>query len=317
MNPIAGDGERALVSVCIPCYNAAGFIGETIRSVLDSTYSNLEIIVSDDASTDGAMEIVEGFDDERIRLFRNETRLGVPKNWNRAMEKAKGEYIGLLNHDDLYGPFWLSFAVYNLEKRPHVGWATTASRLINHLGRTISAIERLPETREYSRREAFSCVGRMGALTPVFIARRRILDAVGRYDESEGAYADHGLHLRLASRWPMHYSANPLLAAKRIHAGNLSRRVRRSEKGIRAIHCLEMLNKVRDSALPETLHEVAERCNAYFYGIILDRCKTLLEKEDLEMVQRLIRQTPTGWRHRRPHPTPTVREAASHRAGRR
>ena len=90
------------VSICIPSYNAANYIGETIASVLSSTYHNVEIIVSDDASTDNTREAVQRFEDKRILFLGNGTRLGVPANRNRALRKASGEFVGLLNHDDLY-----------------------------------------------------------------------------------------------------------------------------------------------------------------------------------------------------------------------
>lgn len=307
MNPTPKNGESPLVSVCIPCWNAAGFIGETIRSVLESTWTNLEIIVSDDASTDATPEIVEGFDDGRIRLFRHETNLGAPGNWNRAIKHARGAYIGLLNHDDLYGPFWLSFAMHNLMKHPGAGWVTSAYRAIDRTGRPLGAFYRLPETREYDRDETFRCVAKMGSIMPVFIARREALEDAGPYDETEGPYADYGLHLRLAARWPMIYSANPLLAAKRRHPDNLMHRVWKSEKGERALQCLEILDKVCHSVpLSEELRGSAAHCRAYFHGIILDRCKTLLEKGNVETVHSLIRRTPTT---RRDAFSPDVRQS--------
>ncbi|HUL32094.1 MAG TPA: glycosyltransferase family 2 protein, partial [Thermodesulfobacteriota bacterium] len=99
------------VSVCIPSYNGARFIGATIKSVLDSVYQDFEIIISDDASTDSTFKVIESFHDGRISVYRNERNLGVVRNWNQALTKATGDYVGLLNHDDLYGPFWLTFAV--------------------------------------------------------------------------------------------------------------------------------------------------------------------------------------------------------------
>jgi glycosyltransferase involved in cell wall biosynthesis len=90
-----------LVSICIPLYNAAAFIGATIESVLRQTYSNLELIVVDDLSNDGSWEIVLGYRDQRIRLVRNPERLGAEGNWNKAISEARGEFVKLLCHDDL------------------------------------------------------------------------------------------------------------------------------------------------------------------------------------------------------------------------
>jgi glycosyltransferase involved in cell wall biosynthesis len=281
---------QPLVSVCIPSYNASKYIGETIRSVLDSTYSNLEIIVSDDASTDNTREIVAGFDDGRVRFFQNETNLGAPKNWNRALEKASGEFIGLLNHDDLYGPFWLTFAVYVLRRYSHIGWVVSAGRIVDEKGQTLSIDSRFPATREYSRNEAFLCTAKLGGMGPGVIVRREILEEVGYYDAEAGPYADHDLCLRLASRYPLYYSNNPHHAAWRYHADNLTHRCMYGEVGMRAIDCLKRLNKVfRDDAFPEELRKCEKECYTYFYDLIITRCMELLKSGEIETVQRLVR----------------------------
>ena len=145
MTPIK---KQPLVSICIPSFNASKYIVETIGSVLQSSYSNIEVIVSDDASMDSTPEIVAGMEENRIRLFRNKRNLGVPGNWNRSINKAKGDYVSLLNHDDLLGPFWLTFAVHTLEKYPHIGWVGSAFRIIDGRGQAVQVVSRLPETGE-------------------------------------------------------------------------------------------------------------------------------------------------------------------------
>jgi teichuronic acid biosynthesis glycosyltransferase TuaG len=65
------------VSVCIPSYNSTQFIGETIQSLLNSVYQNVEIINNDDASKDSTLNVIEPFHDDRIRCYRNEQNLGV------------------------------------------------------------------------------------------------------------------------------------------------------------------------------------------------------------------------------------------------
>jgi glycosyltransferase involved in cell wall biosynthesis len=288
MRSTKSNRQQALVSVCIPSYNASAYIGETIKSVLDSTYSTLEIIVNDDASTDNTREIVEGFDDDRVRFFQNETNLGVPRNWNRALKKASGQFVGLLNHDDLYGPFWLAFVVRVLEKHLHIGWVASAHRIIDGKGRTLSVDSRFPGTREYSRREAFLCVGKKGGMGPGLIVRRAILEEIGYYDAAAGPFADHDLCLQLASRYPLYYSNNPHHAAWRYHTDNLTHRARDGEMGMRAINCLKKLNKVfSDDAFPQDLCKCERDFHTYFYDMVLVRCQELLNEGDLESVRNL------------------------------
>lgn len=98
------DNHSCLVSVVIPMYNAADFIGKTIESVLNQSHSNLEIIVVDNCSTDNSIEIVNGFKDKRILLHKNEKNLGFSGNVNKGISLAKGEYIKFLCADDTLKP---------------------------------------------------------------------------------------------------------------------------------------------------------------------------------------------------------------------
>lgn len=276
----------ARVSVCIPSYNAASHIAATIQSVLDSTYRDLEVIVNDDASTDNTCEIVAGFKDERVRLFRNERNLGPVPNWNRAMRRATGEFAGLLNHDDLYGPFWLSFAVHILDRYPHIGWVSTDYRTIDAQGRTIRIVPCFPETREYSREEVFLRLIQFIGMGIGYIARRSILEAIDYYDEQAGPGADNELFLRLSLRAPLYYSTNPYHAASRVHPGNLTHRWSVVDQARETFY---ILNKIcQDEMLPAELR--AGRATYYncFYNRVVFRIKELRQRGEYDTADRLL-----------------------------
>ena len=91
-------------SVCIPNYNYGRYIGRTIQSVLDQTYDNFEIVVSDNASTDDSLDVIRSFKDSRIRLFSNRCNVGFAGNLDRATRPAVGDYFLLLSSDDLLRP---------------------------------------------------------------------------------------------------------------------------------------------------------------------------------------------------------------------
>lgn len=93
-----------LVSIVMPSYNTAAYIGDSIRSVLAQTYENWELLIVDDGSTDNTREIVAGFADERIRFFENETNSGAAVSRNRALREATGKWIAFLDSDDLWHP---------------------------------------------------------------------------------------------------------------------------------------------------------------------------------------------------------------------
>ncbi|MEH7321092.1 glycosyltransferase family 2 protein, partial [Priestia megaterium] len=88
------------VSVIIPTYNVEAYIKETIQSVLNQTYQNFEIIIVDDCSTDGTVNVIKQFQDTRINLFLNEKNSGPSYSRNKAINLAKGEWIAILDSDD-------------------------------------------------------------------------------------------------------------------------------------------------------------------------------------------------------------------------
>ncbi|MDO4935190.1 MAG: glycosyltransferase family 2 protein [Phascolarctobacterium sp.] len=91
-----------LVSIIMPSYNTAKYIGKSIESVLAQTYSNWELIIVDDCSTDNTMEILSMIQDERIHVFQNEKNSGAAVSRNKALREAKGRWIAFLDSDDLW-----------------------------------------------------------------------------------------------------------------------------------------------------------------------------------------------------------------------
>lgn len=89
-----------MISVIIPSYNRAKTIGRSIESVLNQTYKEIEVIIVDDCSTDDTREIVEGYEDERIKYVRNEKNLGACQSRNKGIRFAQGEYIAFQDSDD-------------------------------------------------------------------------------------------------------------------------------------------------------------------------------------------------------------------------
>lgn len=93
-----------LVSIIMPAYNCADFIAESIRSVLAQTYTNWELLIVDDCSTDNTAEVIASFEDPRIHYIQNDHNIGTALTRNKALLKAKGRYIAFLDSDDLWLP---------------------------------------------------------------------------------------------------------------------------------------------------------------------------------------------------------------------
>lgn len=120
---IENDGierEAGLVSIIMPSYNTASYIKQTIRSVLDQTYTNWELIIVDDCSTDNTNEVVDTIKDCRIHYFKNEKNSGAAISRNKALREAKGQWIAYLDSDDLWMPEKLEKQIKFMEENGYV-----------------------------------------------------------------------------------------------------------------------------------------------------------------------------------------------------
>lgn len=119
-----------LVSILIPTYNREHCIAETLSSALAQTYSNIEIVLVDNASTDATWDIVSEFAgrDARVRAFRNESNIGPVRNWLRCVEYAAGDYIKILWSDDLIHSSFLAKTMPALQDE-RVGFVYSSVRV--------------------------------------------------------------------------------------------------------------------------------------------------------------------------------------------
>ncbi len=112
------DSQKSLVSIIMPIYNRSIYLKQAIESALNQTYQNIEIIVTDDCSSESPQAIVESFGDPRIRFRRNARNLGVARNIVSAIKEARGKYIASLNDDDIWNENFLEKLVPQLDANP-------------------------------------------------------------------------------------------------------------------------------------------------------------------------------------------------------
>lgn len=108
-----------LVSIIMPSYNTANYIEETISSVINQTYTNWELIIVDDCSTDNTDEIIKEFKDDRIKYFKNKKNSGAAFSRNRALKEAKGKWIAFLDSDDLWKSVKLEHQIEFMKKNKY------------------------------------------------------------------------------------------------------------------------------------------------------------------------------------------------------
>ena len=108
--------ESGLVSIIMPSYNTASYIKDTIQSVLNQTYTNWELIIVDDCSTDNTDEVLSEIHDKRIRYFKNEKNSGAAISRNKALREARGQWVAYLDSDDIWMPKKLEKQISFMEK---------------------------------------------------------------------------------------------------------------------------------------------------------------------------------------------------------
>lgn len=113
--------ESLLITVAMVTYNSEMYLSQAIESVLSSTYHNFELLICDDNSTDSSWEIINFYEDPRIRKIRNEHNLGEYPNRNKCINLAKGEYLIFIDGDDIIYPHGLEYLVRQLKGHEKVG----------------------------------------------------------------------------------------------------------------------------------------------------------------------------------------------------
>ena len=119
------------VSIVIPAYNCGRFIGQTISSILAQTYSNFELLIVDDGSTDNTKTVIQSFNDERIRYFYQENHGGPSKARNKGIEESTGEYIFIFDSDDLMRLKKIELSVKAMEENPDADILFTRFSLVD------------------------------------------------------------------------------------------------------------------------------------------------------------------------------------------
>jgi glycosyltransferase involved in cell wall biosynthesis len=126
--------EPPRISVCIATYNGERFLNDQMSTILPQLSATDEVIIVDDASTDGTVNVIQGFDDGRILLIRHESNQGVVKSFERALCSATGDIIFLSDQDDLWSPDKVSEFLRAFKEQPDSAIVISDATIINEHG---------------------------------------------------------------------------------------------------------------------------------------------------------------------------------------
>jgi glycosyltransferase involved in cell wall biosynthesis len=201
-----------LVSVIIPTFNGASYVGEALASACAQTLKEFEILVLDDGSSDNTLEIVAQCGDPRLCVVRNLSTLGLAGNWNRGVELSQGEYVLILHQDDRLAPQMLETQVSRLRREPEAGYAYSAYRLIDPAGQVLQVVRPFPGDHVWQGEKEFEHHLRKNYVQcPTVVVRRACYEALGGYSSRLKYALDWEMWLRIESHgYRVAYSAQPL-----------------------------------------------------------------------------------------------------------
>lgn len=205
------------VSICIPTYNRAAFIGKTLGTLLNQTFSDFEIIVCDDGSTDNTHELIACIGDDRLHYIRNPFNLGLYENWNNCINLANGEYIAVYHDHDLYERTIVEESKNILDLNERVGFVFTAIRFIDDCDNVLETIvekrwQGFLSGKKLARKLATRWDSPIGA--PTVMVRKKAYESVGLYEASLGFSADLDMWVRLLLRYDCYYINRPMASLR-------------------------------------------------------------------------------------------------------
>ncbi len=176
-----------LVTIIVPCFNYAKYVGDTLCSVLAQDYSNFELIVVDDGSTDDSVVVIEhALENHRATSlvrrveFIQQHNQGVSAALNAGLTLAQGEFIATFDADDLMSPGRLKLQIDYMSKQPQVGCLGGNSIRIDGQGQLLPKKDKKRQVRRYDFSKALAAALVVGGNIAVY--RREAMDAVGGYD---------------------------------------------------------------------------------------------------------------------------------------
>ncbi|MFF5703656.1 glycosyltransferase family 2 protein [Streptomyces sp. NPDC012794] len=226
----------AKVSICIPVYNRPAEVERAVRSALEQTYSDIEVVVVDNASTDETWDVITKIaeSDARVRAYRNDSLLPRVLNWRRSLELSEGEYVKLLFSDDWISPDAVERSVEVLDRSPRAGFVFTAmtwhyerpQTCYRHREGRMSSLEFLVRSATVEDQVPVSASCTLMRRTDLLDVFQDELPSNLPFEFSHGLGLDGTLLWRVSDRYPyVHHIADGLAHSADPHSGEPNTRM--------------------------------------------------------------------------------------------
>ena len=247
--------KHELVSVIIPSYNHASYLGEAIDSVTLQTYPHTEVIVVDDGSTDETALIMATYPSAR---YVRQDNMGVSHARNTGLSLSRGSYVLFLDADDRLLPDAIEIGLQALDERKSCAFAFGLNVSIG----SREGVHDLPRDKRFAYEELlkFNFIENPGSV----LYHRWVFSRVGKFDEANGPAADYDLYLRIAGQFPI-ICHHRVVVEYRKHAANMSRHARTMLKA--TLTALKRQQKhVKSNCHLKDAYNIGRQYYKHYYG---------------------------------------------------
>ncbi len=273
--------SNPLVSVLIPCYNVENYVAESVSSIIEQTYTNLEIIIVNDCSSDNTSSKLQELADKdnRIKIYNNATNLKLIKTLNRGIELCRGKYIARMDADDISFPTRIEKQVAFLEQNSDYDVVSSMFYTFR-TGKLKYNLYRNPKT--YEELQAY-ILFRSGICHPAVMIRRTLFSDLGlRFEEKYLHVEDYALWSKAVYCTKLANIDEPLLYY-RVHEYQVStlneKKQIENKKEVFKIHCqklslpsgaedLDVYASVAECVTSESTLDYLNRCEVFMIGLL-------------------------------------------------
>jgi glycosyltransferase involved in cell wall biosynthesis len=283
MEALPQDARAPSVSVIIPTYNRVRYLGDAIRSVLSQTFTDLELLIVDDGSSDATEELVRAIADPRLHYARLEHR-GISAAMNAGLRMARGAFIARLDSDDVWLDEMLELLTGILKAQTEVGVAYGRGQAISVTGTPFNLL--LGRAPQYPGDFFRSLIFDDCTCNVAIVARRECFERAGDYDEALIANEDWDMWLRVARHFHFCF-VDQVVVLVRWHDGNITSLDSPRFGEVLRQRTLPLDKLFRDPTLPADLRALKSTAYSNVHAFC---CTRWLQRRDLAMAAREFRE---------------------------
>ncbi len=209
------------VSVILPAYNCSAYLAEAVQSVLRQTFSNFELLLINDGSTDNTAFVIKSFSDERIVALDNNGNKGLIYTLNRGIREARGKYIARMDADDICLPQRLELQYNHLERHPGIAVVGSFYSVIDEDGKECGFYA--PDREANTPANIRKMMPRENCIAHPSVMMRKEVAAAFMYAPYQKNIEDYDLWLRMLSRGKQLDKINEVLLRYRVHGASVTK----------------------------------------------------------------------------------------------